>query len=295
MKLYRRAAHSTGPNSQRNRHLRRTSARPSAAGPSSWDIWLSRGASVAQIVGIGLALAGLFYTVIPLYQKAAVDEQLARREAELKVVEAALAEAKSETYRLRRDNYMRVATRSAAEECSDVRRGFMPIPPDLKESDQEYRRRLDVGVVDCINRYLARANVVKELNHADLATWRAWATPIAVELDEERQTARETIAALPKKAAADPSVLEPVGDILRRADEFLLRYDAFRTPEQRQKDIRQRFNHRVETTQTRIAADYHQRVSVRLQRELEPKLWRDERATREAATRSAEAAPKTEP
>lgn len=46
-------------------------------------------------------MAGLFYTVIPLYQKAAVDEQLARREADLKVVEAALAEVKAETYRLR--------------------------------------------------------------------------------------------------------------------------------------------------------------------------------------------------
>ena len=61
-----------------------------------------------------MALAGLFYTVIPLYQKAAVDEQLARREAELKGVEAALAEVQAETYRLRRDNYMRVATRAAA-------------------------------------------------------------------------------------------------------------------------------------------------------------------------------------
>lgn len=295
MKLYRRAAHLPGPIPQRNRHLRRPSALPSAASPSSWDSWLSRGASVAQIVGIGLALAGLFYTVIPLYQKAAVDEQLARREAELKVVETALAEAKSETYRLRRDNYIRVATRSAADECSDVRRGFMPIPQDLKESDRGYRRRLDVGVVDCINRYLARANVVKELNPADLATWRAWATPIAVELDEERQTARETIAALPKKAAADPSVLEPVGDLMRRADEFLSRYYASRTPEERQEHIRRLFDQRVETTQTSIAAAYRQRVSVRLLRELEPKLWRDERASREAATRSAEASSATEP
>ena len=45
---------------------------------------------------MALALAGLFYTVIPLYQKAAVDEQLARREMELKAVEASLAEGKAE-------------------------------------------------------------------------------------------------------------------------------------------------------------------------------------------------------
>lgn len=289
MKQYRRAAHSLGLIPQRNRHLRRLNTPPSAASPSSLDSWLSRGASVAQIGGIGLALAGLFYTVIPLYQMAAVEEQLARREAELKVVEAALAEAKSETYRHRRDNYMRDTARSAADECADVSRGFKTIPQDSKESYQEYRSKLDVGVVDCINRYLARATVVKVLNPADLATWRAWVTPIAVELDKERQTARETIAALPMKAAADPSVLEPVGEFSRRAEEFLSKYDALRTPEQRQERTRRLFDQRVETTQTIIAGDYRQRAFARLLRELEPKPWRDERASREAATRSATA------
>jgi hypothetical protein len=240
-------------------------------------------------------LAGLFYTVIPLYQKAAVDEQLARREAELKVVEAALVEVKAETYRLRRDNYMRVATRAAADECSDVLRGFMPIPQGLKESDREYRRKLDVDIVDCINRYLARANAVKELSPSDLATWRAWATPIAVELNEQRQTARETIAALPKKALTDPSLFEPDGDLVRGVDELLSRYGAFRTPEQRQEQLLRLFYQRVETTQTKIATAYRQHVSVRLLRELEPKPWRDERASREAATRSGETVSATGP
>ena len=295
MKLYRRAEHLPSPVPQRNRHLRRPSVRRSVKSPPSWDSWLSRGASVSQIVGIGLALAGLFYTVIPLYQKAAVDEQLARREAELKVVEAALVEVRAETYRLRRDNYMRAATRAAADECSDVLRSFIPIPQGLKESDREYRRKLDVDVVDCINRYLARANAVKELNPSDVATWRAWATPIAVELDERRQTARETIAALPKKALTDPSLLEPEGDLVRGVDELLSRYGAFRTPKQRQEQLLRLFYQRVETTQTKIATAYRQHVSVRLLRELEPKPWRDERASREAATRSGEAVSATGP
>lgn len=171
----------------------------------------------------------------------------------------------------------------------------MSIPQDSKESGQVYRLRLDVGVTDCINRYLAQAIVVKELNPTDLATWRAWATPIAVELDEERQTARETIAALPKRAAADPSVLEPVGEFMQRFDEFVSSYEAFLTPEQYQKHIRQLFEQRLERTQMKIATTYRQRVSERLLRELEPKLWREERTSREAATRSAEASSATGP
>ncbi|MFZ7308667.1 hypothetical protein [Comamonas jiangduensis] len=242
-----------------------------------------------------MALAGLFYTVIPLYQKAAVDEQLARREAELKGVEAALAEVQAETYRLRRDNYMRVATRAAANECSDVFRGIMPLPQGLRESEQEYRQKLDVDVVECVNRYVVQASVVQELNSADLTTWRAWATPIAVELEKQRQTVRETIAALPEKAGIDPSVLEPDGDLVRRADEFLSKYYASQSPEKLQEHLQRLFDQRVEKTQRSIAAAYRQRVSVRLLDELEPTHWRDERVRREAATRSAKAASATGP
>jgi hypothetical protein len=247
------------------------------------DSWFSRGASISQIVGVGLALAGLFYTVIPLYQKAAVDEQLARREAELKAVESSLAEARTENYRLNRDNYLRSATRAAADECADVRRSFITIPPGAPES--EFRLRLDVNVVECVNRYLARADEVRVLNPADLAVWRAWATSIASDLEAERQAAHQKVVGIRQKAAADPSVLEPLGDFARRTDEFLSRYDALRTPEQRQDRLRRLFDQRVERTQISIATSYRQRASLQLLRELEPKLWRDERQMREEATR----------
>jgi hypothetical protein len=289
MKPARRSAHQPGLIPPRNRHLRQPTSPSLAAGPSAapsrWDSWLSRGASISQIVGIGLALAGLFYTVIPLYQKAAVDEQLARREMELKTVETTLAEAKTETYRLRRDNYMRVATGSAADECSDVRRGFMPMPTEEAESERVYRLQLNIDMVECVDRYLAQAAEVKDLNPTDLKVWRAWATPMAAELEAQRQAARKRIAELPEKARADPSVLEPVGELTRRMDEILERGGAFRTPEQRQQRLRRLFAQQVESTQTHIAGDYRQRASTRLMRELEPKPWREERQRRERAAR----------
>ncbi len=250
---------------------------------SHWDSWLSRGASIFQIVGIGLALAGLFYTVIPLYQRAAVDEQLARPEAGLKAVESSLAEARTETYRLSRDNYLRNATRAAADECADVRQSFMTIPPGAPES--EFRLRLDVDVVECVNRYLARADEVKVLNPADLVVWRDWATSIASDLEAERQSADEKVVGVRQKAAADLSVLESLGDFARRIDEFLSRYDALRTPEQRQERLHRLFDQRVERTQTSIATSYRQRASLLLFRDLEPKPWRGERRMREEATR----------
>lgn len=289
MKPLRRPAQQLALGPPRNRHLRRHSHfaghGASSAVPSRWDSWLSRGASISQIVGIGLALAGLFYTVIPLYQKAAVDEQLARREAELKAVENSLAEARTETYRLRRDNYLRVAARAASDECSDVRRSFMPIPESIGNTERRYRLQLDVNVVDCVKRYLARADEVKELSPADLEVWRAWATPLAMELETQRQAARQKVGDMPQLAAADPSVLEPLGDFARRTEDFLSRYDALRTPEQRLERQRRFFDQRVESTQSSIAASYRQQVSLRLLRELEPKVWREERQKREESMR----------
>ncbi len=70
-----------------------------------------------------MALAGLVCTIIPRTRGPPWTSSWP--EAYLKVVEYSLAAAKTETYRLRRDDYLRVATRDAAEECSDVFRGIM--------------------------------------------------------------------------------------------------------------------------------------------------------------------------
>jgi hypothetical protein len=54
-------------------------------------------AALAAVVVAGL---GYWYTVIPLYQKAAVDEQLAKRETELKQLDLDLARTRREAYEL---------------------------------------------------------------------------------------------------------------------------------------------------------------------------------------------------
>ncbi|WP_431288812.1 hypothetical protein [Roseateles chitinivorans] len=292
MKPARRSAHQPSLIPPRNRHLRQPrSTSPAAgptAGPSRWDSWLSRGASVAQIVGVVLALAGLFYTVIPLYQKAAVDEQLARREAELKMVETTLAEGKAEVYRLRRDSYVRVATRAAAEECSDVFRGLMDLPAGTNESEHEYRLRLDINVVDCVDRYLAKADEMKELNPADLATWRSWASGVVEPLEAQRQKANAEIEALPAKAARDPSMLDAEGEFAAGANRLFTSMERilFPTPKLRKERDRQMFQRRLQSTRERIARDYRQVAAAQLRQTLEPKAWRDERAKKEAAVRA---------
>lgn len=54
------------------------------------DIWLPRLANFTQVALLLLTTAGFYLTVLPLYQKALLDEAFARKEVELKHVTASL-------------------------------------------------------------------------------------------------------------------------------------------------------------------------------------------------------------
>jgi hypothetical protein len=67
--------------------LRRRTPPPA---PSHFDVWLSRAGAIATVVLAAAGVFGLFYTVIPLYKLAALDEQVSKRELELNRVQKQL-------------------------------------------------------------------------------------------------------------------------------------------------------------------------------------------------------------
>jgi hypothetical protein len=87
--------------------------------------WAERHAPLAQVIGAYSTLAaviiagiGYWYTVIPLYQKAAVDEQLAKREAELKKLDTDLAKARRAAYELERGGLLEQTAIRASYDCA---------------------------------------------------------------------------------------------------------------------------------------------------------------------------------
>ncbi|WP_162615761.1 MULTISPECIES: hypothetical protein [Ralstonia solanacearum species complex] len=262
--------------------LKRRNHRRTIGGGWNLDLWLSRGASVAQIGGVALALAGLFYTVIPLYQKAAVDEQLARREAELKAIEAHLKRARAEAYRLRRDEVMRVTSLRAGDGCADSRNTVMHLPEIDEPREQVHSRLIDlsINVENCVGQHLADLVATKALSDEDAALLTLWSKSLAAELEASRQQAIRTITDLPEIGKRDPSRLDAVGSAVTRADEFFERYRPLYSEKQRARQAEERFNYRVQITQERIAGDYRSNVFRRLLNELEPKEWKAERANR---------------
>lgn len=56
---------------------------PPPSAPNKIDLWLTRAASLSQPLVLALAVFGYFYTVLPVYQKEVLSEQIAAKELEL--------------------------------------------------------------------------------------------------------------------------------------------------------------------------------------------------------------------
>ena len=112
--------------------------------------------------------------------------------------------------------------------------------------------------------------------------------PIVEELETERLRTRQTVRELPHRAAADPSLLDDDGKFSKMADELFRHYEAylFPTPQLRQERDKHQFARRLQFTMERVAMTYRLNVSTRLTQTLEPKMWRDERAKKEAEVRA---------
>jgi hypothetical protein len=231
------------------------------------DIWLSRGSSIAQIFGVGIALAGIFYTVIPLYQKAAVDEQLARRESELKDVEEKLVNARAEAYRLRRVQFMLPISLQTADDCTGIRRSIMQ-PALLAEKDDNKRAiTLDVDIEECVAKHLESALKRNVLSGTDGKKLYDYVLPIAKNLELKRRTVAAFILNLPVAAAKDPSLLGPEGYFTGRFFEHF--GDRLSSPELEKK----RFESRVRLTQQKKAADFSLEAATKLRQAMSPTKW----------------------
>ena len=63
---------------------------------SRLDLYLTRASHGAQIVLVVVAVFGYFYTVLPIYQKELLSEEIAKRTIELEGVQEQLKSAESE-------------------------------------------------------------------------------------------------------------------------------------------------------------------------------------------------------
>ncbi len=81
---------------ERNARLDREASRILGGPPRTVDKWLTRVSHGSQLALVALAAFGYVYTVLPLYTKALLEEQIAEKELRLRSIEAKSAELELE-------------------------------------------------------------------------------------------------------------------------------------------------------------------------------------------------------
>lgn len=235
--------------------------------------WAERHAPLASIIAaystlVAVIVAGLgyYFTVIPLYQKAAVDELIAKREFELKEVQAEIIAAKREAYEQRRANFITALERSA-DGCADIFGGVSSasLDPAVIRTEREKRIRLDVVVEPCLASVLTKYKALVVLTKIDYQHIVKIFAGTGLELDRMRAEFQNRIEVLPSLAATDPSVLAPVGEYVKKTDEAINKWQrelsdinskfGIHTPVSRDR-TQERFQYQVGITQEKIANDY---------------------------------------
>lgn len=187
---------------------------PNIASQAPLDVWLQRIGLVSQ-VGLFLFTVGtIYFTVIPLYQKALLDEQIARKQIELEKLTSALDSA----YVKIRTSAVRTYVFHVGADCS----GLMIPPSSTAGSDaKNYPDAiLEIKPEDCLSRGLS-AGELKELKPADLALLESKVIGIGKVLEGLRQKALRRMTDAPQTAKANSHKSPAVGALTAMALEQL--------------------------------------------------------------------------
>ncbi|MBK1977314.1 hypothetical protein JE034_00460 [Achromobacter xylosoxidans] len=216
------------PKSVRRTSLKRHLVhRVRAGGQSTVDKILTRSSHIAQVGLFILTICALFYTVIPLYKTAALEEQIARREGELKATEqklsetrAALAEVQERAYFRSRTDVLWNLRTTAAPNCS----GLLRRPPRfLKRGEPPPPEPplLDINVADCLNRYLAKTDASTILRSGDLNFLHLTVDRIARSLEEQRAESLTKMREIESWSIEELYALAPKPEGLQEIDEWM--------------------------------------------------------------------------
>lgn len=201
-------------------------ATPHTPREGRFDLWLQRASHISQFGLFLFSIGTIYFTVIPLYQKALLDEQIARKEADLIRTQGLLDAAQSKV----RLSFLGTFVFNAGAECSGL---LVPPPPmaklgdDLSKRETYAKKILAINPVQCMNDVFASSLLKQDLGPQDLAIVQNAISRIASELEKSRQKALaryENAGGISFKpnaqAALDPST-QSMFEVLRRVDPSL--------------------------------------------------------------------------
>lgn len=222
---------------------------------SKFDVWLSRASYFSQVGLLAAAIFGYFYTVLPLYQKAVLDEEIAKKELELKATKTALEESYTQLRRYVVAGFII----SAMGECTGALIPYHP-PSKAGEKSKEAARLhneiLDIGVSHCLHENFSNTKQLSKLRRDDFTYLAQQVDALGAELEKMREIALIDFHALPTKAASNPEILAPLdaNSFVSRSLEILRPY---MSPKSYQSQV---YEAQIDQALSKIAYQYAENV-----------------------------------
>jgi hypothetical protein len=184
------------------------------------DTWLPRLSHLAQVGLFLLTLGALYYTVLPLYQKAVLEETIARKEVELKQVNSEL----NKVYVNLRRYIVSQFVFQAGAQCSGMLDEALML--EQKSPLKVAQRIFAIDVGTCLNQVVANQAALRELRPADHVFFVQQVSGLIPKLAEKRRQAMREHQTLPERARADSKLVPPPTGL--RAEAIDLSEDLYR-------------------------------------------------------------------
>jgi hypothetical protein len=229
--------------------------------PNKLDVWLSRLSHLSQFGLFTLTIGAFYFTVIPLYKTAALEESIARREAELNATNgklsaatASLEKVKSEIYERNRKDLIKGIV-LVAPYCS----GLMT-PPSATHTLKDIelgQQLLKVDAAQCLQNEFEERKAETILTTDDYLILKSSIEIISANLTQMQKKALLDIHSVPEQAAKDPTTLAPLGPESKKVEEFDKLIDSI-APGLIDKNTK--FQAAIDRTRDKIAYEYAESV-----------------------------------
>ncbi|MDT7848285.1 hypothetical protein Q9292_01580 [Methylophilus sp. VKM B-3414] len=174
------------------------------------DIWLARLSHLSQLGLLIIAAYGYVYTVLPVYQKSLLDEQIAKKELELKEVQLQL----DKSYKLNRNEVLKNFVQVSIYNCT----GINKLPENAVDN---FKKRLtikellaesfNIDMNKCIFTPFYKYQALKDsLRESDYQTLLAHVNSTSEKLNQLKLSYINKFNSFEKEAKNDPALLDNI-------------------------------------------------------------------------------------
>lgn len=131
---------------------------------TKFDVWLVRLSYIAQVGLFIITIFTIFYTVIPLYQNASLQESIAKKEKQLKLLKKQAFEYYSDRRAMGLNDYIR----SIGLQCTSLLEPILvPLPPSTDETFVYIPNKINRNLKNCMMDEVKVSKITERLNKDD--------------------------------------------------------------------------------------------------------------------------------